>query len=374
NLKLRLSYGVAGNSGISPYGTQSTLMRVPMAFGETSYQGFTFSPLLGNTEAQWELSKTSNIGLDVGLWHNRLSATIDVYDTRTSDLLLPRGLPPTTGVQTVYQNIGKTRNRGIEIGISSTNIKTKALTWSSTLTYSRNKEEIVSLVTEGVNDIGNGWFIGYPTEVFYDYEKLGIWQTDEAAKAASFGQLPGDIKVKDQNGDGKIDAVNDRRVLGGNNRAKWYGGFDNKVTYKGFDLNVYFFARWGQLINPNFLNRYDRQSNLSNSSTAIDYWTPENPTNAYPRPNANISGASTLYWSTIGYVDGSYFRIRNLSLGYTFPSFKNSFVNSLRLYVNGTNLFTWTKSDRLNEYDPERGGGESAPMLKTVVFGVNLGL
>lgn len=374
NLKLRLSYGVAGNSGIAPYGTQSTLMRVPMAFGETSYQGFTFSPLLGNTDARWELSKTKNLGVDIGLWNNRFSATVDVYDTRTSDLLLPRGLPPTTGVQTVYQNIGKTRNRGFELGLNSTNISTKDLRWSTTLTYSHNNEEIVSLVTEGVNDIGNGWFIGYPINVFYDYEKLGIWQTDEAVKAAAFGQQPGDIKVKDLNGDGKIDAVNDRKVLGGDNRPRWYGGLDNKVSYKGFDLDVYLYARWGQMINPNFLNRYDRQSNLSNSTRIINYWTPENPSNDYPRPNANISGASTLYWSTIGYVNGSFLRIRNISLGYTFPEFKNSFISSLRVYAKGTNLFTWTKSDKLKEYDPERGGGESAPMLKNIVFGVNLGL
>jgi len=298
---------------------------------------------------------------------------IDIYDTRTSDLLLPRGLPPTTGVQTVYQNIGKTRNRGIELSLSSTNIRNRDFSWTTTATFTHNKEEIVSLVTGGVNDIGNGWFIGQPIDVFYDYEKLGIWQLGEEADAAVYGQIPGDIKVKDQNGDKKIDAVNDRKVLAGNNRPDWYGGLDNKVTYKGFDLSVYLFARWGQTINPNFLNRYDRQSNLSNSTTAINYWTPENPSNDYPRPNADISGASTLYWSTIGYIDGSYLRIRNLSLGYSFPGLKKSYVRSLRVYFTGTNLFTFTKSSKLKEYDPERGGGESAPMLKNLIFGVNIG-
>ena len=373
-LKLRLSYGVTGNSGIAPYGTQSTLLRVPMAFGESSFQGFTFSPLLGNTDAGWELSATKNLGIDMGLFNGRVNATIDVYDTHTSDLLLPRGLPPTTGVQTVYQNIGKTRNRGVEVSISSTNIKTNYFKWTSSLTYAHNKEEIVSLVTNGINDIGNGWFIGQPIHVFYDYEKTGIWQTAEADKAATFGQAPGDIKVKDQNGDGKIDAVNDRKVLGGNNVPKWYGGFDNKLSYKGFDIDVYLFARWGQMLNPAFLSRYDRQSNLSNSGTIINYWTPENPSGDYPRPNANISGSSTLYFSTLGYVDGSYLRIRNISLGYTFPDFKKSFMSSLRLYVTGTNLFTWTKSPKLKQYDPERGGSESSPMLKNVTFGINLGL
>lgn len=371
-LKLRVSYGVSGNSGIEPYGTQSSLMRVPMAFGESNFQGFTFSPLLGNVEAGWELSKTKNFGMDFGLWKSRFNASIDVYDTQTSDLLLPRGLPPTTGVQTVYQNIGKTRNRGVEISINSVNIRTEDFMWRSSLTYSRNKEEIVSLVTEGVDDIGNGWFIGQPIAVFYDYEKLGIWQTSEAEEAAKFGQEPGDIKVKDQNGDGKIDAVNDRKVLGGDNRPKWYGGLDNKLSYKGFDLNIYLYARWGQMLNPSFLSRYDRQSNLSNSTTIINYWTPENPSNDYPRPNANLSGSSTLYWSTLGYVDGSYLRVRNISLGYTFPKSKFPIFSSLRIYATGTNLFTWTKSDKLKEYDPERGGGESSPMLKSYVFGINV--
>ncbi|GGZ23624.1 SusC/RagA family TonB-linked outer membrane protein [Echinicola pacifica] len=372
-LKLRLSYGVAGNSGIQPYGTQSSLTRMPMAFGESSFQGFTFSPLLGNPDAGWELSATTNLGVDFGLWKNRLSATVDIYDTRTSDLLLPRGLPPTTGVQQVYQNIGKTRNHGVEIGLNTVNIESKDFQWESMITFTRNQEEIVSLVTEGVDDIGNGWFVGEPISVFYDYEKLGIWQSSEADEAQSFGQAPGDIKVRDLNGDGQIDAVNDRKVLGGDNRPNWFGGLNNKINYKGFDLSVYLFARWGQTINPNFLSRYDRQSNLNNSSTAIDYWTPENPTNEYPRPNAGLSGSSTLYWSTIGYVDGSYIRLRNLSLGYTLPVKDNPLFSNVRIYLSGTNLLTWTKSSKLDEYDPERGGGESFPMLKSYMFGLNLG-
>lgn len=371
DLKLRLSYGVSGNSGIQPYGTQSSLARVPMAFGEASFQGFAFSPLLGNPNAGWELSATKNLGFDFGLLKDRISANIDIYDTQTSDLLLPRGLPPTTGVQTVYQNIGATRNRGYEIMLNSVNVRTKNLTWTSSLSYSHNKEEIVSLTTGGVDDIGNGWFIGQPISVFYDYEKLGIWQTSEVDAAKAFGQVPGDIKVKDQNGDGKIVATQDRVVLAGNNRPNWFGGLNNKVTYKGFDLSVYLFARWGQTINPTFLSRYDRQGNLSNSSTAINYWTPENPSNDYPRPNANVSNQATLYFSTIGYVDGSYLRLRNLSLGYTFPVSTKAFF--IRVYANATNPYTWTKSAKLKEYDPERGGGESAPMLKNVVFGINLG-
>ena len=369
-LKLRLTYGVTGNSGIDPYGTQSLLTNVPMTFGETFFQGYTFSTLVGNSDTKWELSGTTNIAVDFGFFKNRIFGTVEAYDTKTTDLLLPRGLPPTTGVVTVNQNIGETRNRGIEIALSTVNITNKNLTWTSSLTWSTNKEEIVSLVTEGIDDIGNGWFIGQPINVFYDYEKLGIWQTSEEAEAAKFGQVPGDIKVKDQNGDGKIDAVNDRIVLGGNNRAKWFGGLDNNFTYKGFDANIYLFARWGQMITPSFLGRYDRQSNLSNSSKAINYWTPENPSNDYPRPNANVSGSSTLYWSTLGLVNGSYLRIRTLTIGYTLPKIKG--ISSLRIYATGRNPFTFTKESKLDEYDPERGGGESAPMTKSYVLGVNV--
>ncbi len=373
DLKLRLSYGVAGNSAIPPYGTQSSLTRVAFAYGETGAQGFTFSPRIGNPGLGWELSSTTNVGLDVAILKNRLSAAIDVYDTRTRDLLLPRGLPPSTGALQVYQNIGRTRNRGVEVSINSTNIRRPDFSWNTTATFTTNREEILSLVSEGVNDIGNGWFIGHPIQVFYNYEKLGIWQTSEAADAAAFGQKPGDIKVRDLNGDKKIDATNDRRVLAGNNRPKWFGGLSNTVSYKGFDLNVYLFARWGQIINPDFLRRYSPQA-IENSGTIINYWTPESPSNDYPRPNANVSLASMLYTSTIGYVEGSYIRLRNVSLGYSFPKFNNSFIDNLRVYVTATNLFTYTKSPRLKQYDPERGGGESFPMTRNVVFGVNLGL
>jgi TonB-linked SusC/RagA family outer membrane protein len=371
-LKLRLSYGVAGNSGISPYGTQSSLTAVPMSFGEAYFPGYTYSTLVGNTDTRWELSGTTNIGLDLGLFKNKIYLNIDAYDTETTDLLLPRSLPPTTGVQKVNQNVGSTRNRGIELALTTVNITKKDFSWTSSATFTSNKEEIVSLVTKGVNDIGSGWFLGQPISVFYDYEKLGIWQTNEADLAKTFGQVPGDIKVKDQNHDGKIDAVNDRIVLGGQNRPKWYGGLDNKINYKGFDLDIYLFARWGQLIQPSFLGRYDRQSNLNNSSKAINYWTPEYPSNDYPRPNANISGASTLYWSTLGLVDGSYFRIRNISLGYTLSNLKSLGISSLRIYTTGTNLFTKTKASKLDEYDPERGGGESSPMTKGFVLGINV--
>ncbi|WP_232073910.1 TonB-dependent receptor [Spirosoma aureum] len=368
DLKVRVSYGVAGNDPSGPYATQTTLTRLAFGYDEVPVPAYTFSRNVGNAELGWELSNTKNIGLDFGLLNGRINTSIDYYDTRTSDLLLDRGLPPTTGVTTVKQNIGKTRNRGVEVTLGSTNIRTSNFSWTSNVTFTKNKEEITELVTGG-NDIGNGWFIGSPINVFYDYQKLGIWQTSEADAAAKLSptQLPGEIKVKDQNGDGKIDAVNDRIILG-TPRPKWSGGFDNTIKFKGFDLNVFLYARVGQMINSDRSARFDQQG-VGNSTAGLDYWTPENPTNAYPRPNKN---GGLKYLSTLGYVDGTYARIRNITLAYNVPAniLRSKVIRGVRLYVTGKNLFTFTN---LN-YDPERGGSENFPMTKLYVFGLNVNL
>jgi TonB-linked SusC/RagA family outer membrane protein len=371
-LKLRASYGRAGNYAVDPYDTQSSLSRVAFAYDNTSAPGYTFSPQVGNPNLGWELTTTLNLGLDIGLINNRVNATLDFYDSQTTDLLLARGLPPTTGVTTVVQNIGRTQNRGFEVGINSENLKGKALQWTSSLSFTKNKEKLVELVTAN-DDIGNGWFIGHPTSVFYDYEKIGIWQLGQEAEAAVYGQKPGDIRVRDLNNDNKIDATNDRKVVG-TPRPDWYGGFDNTFKYKGFELNFYLFARFGQTINPDFLRRYDPQA-IGQSTAAINYWTPENPSNDYPRPNSGLSLASMLYSSTIGYVDGSYLRVRNISLAYNIPKrfTQKTFLNNVKVYATAKNPFTYTKSNRLDEYDPERGGSENFPMTKLYVFGLNVG-
>ncbi|TDS17458.1 SusC/RagA family TonB-linked outer membrane protein [Sphingobacterium paludis] len=371
-LKLRATYGKAGNSAVNPYDTQNSLTRVAFAYDDVAATGYTFSPQIGNPFLGWEITATSNLALDFGFLGNRLNGSIDVYDSRTTDLLLNRGLPPTTGVTSVIQNVGKTRNRGIEVALNAEVWKNTAFGWNTAISFTSNREEIMELVTAD-DDIGNGWFIGHPTQVFYDYEKLGIWQLGQEEEAARYGQKPGDIRVRDMNGDGQIDATNDRRVLG-NPRPNWLAGWDNNFTYKGFDLNIYVFVRWGQMLNPDFLRRYDPQG-LGQSTAAIDYWTPENPSNDYPRPNSGMSLGSMLFSSSLGYVDGSFARIRNISLGYTFQGdrLKSKYLRSLRIYGTARNPFTWTRSSLLNEYDPERGGSENFPMTKLFVFGVNVG-
>ena len=366
DLKLRASYGIAGNDPYSPYVTQSVLTQVPFSYGETAAQGYTFNPTVGNPDLEWERSATLNLGLDFGFFKGRLSGTLDLYNTHTEHLLMPRILPTSTGVSSTVQNIGQTQNKGLELAITSTNIKNINLSWTTSITFTRNIEKISQLVNAGVNDIASGYFVGYPTSVFYDYQKIGIWQTSEAAEATKFGQTPGTIKVRDQNGDSKIDATNDRIVLG-TPRPKWSGGINNTIRYKNWDFNIYIYARIGAMINANSLGFANYQGTTGNIWAASrSYWTPENPTNGYPRPNAN---GGLQYLSTLPYTDGSFGRVRDISLGYTLPKkFTGSVFKSLHLYVNGKNLFTVSK---VKDYDPERGGSENYPMTKMVIAGIN---
>lgn len=364
-LKLRASYGVTGNDPLGAYAIQSLLTNISFAYGDVSAPGYTFSSQIGNSALKWELSGTKNIGLDFGLFKNRISGSVDWYDTRTKDLLLPRLLPSSTGVTSVIQNIGKTRNTGIEVALNTRNIEKTNFTWSSAITFTHNKESIEQLATGGGDDIADGWFIGYPVSVFFDYEKIGIWQTAEADQAASFGQKPGEIKVKDQDGDGKI-TTSDRVVLG-TASPKWSGGFSNTFTYKGFDLNIYMYARVGQMMNANYL-RF--KTGTPENQALHDYWTPENATNAFPRPNA---GGGLQYLSTLQYISGSFLKVRNVTLGYTLPAtFMDRLkMSSIRLYVSAVNPLTVSHT---KDYDPERGGSENFPMTKSFLVGANIDL
>ena len=371
DLKLKYSYGIAGSDNISPYSTESSLSKIAFAYDDAAAPAYTYTPRTGNKQLSWEKTKTSDFGLEVSFLKNRISATVDYYDSQTYDLLLNRSLPPSTGNGSVIQNVAKTGNRGLEIYIASKNILSQNFQWTTSLSFSRNKERIIELAGGAQADVLNNWFVGSPIQSFYDYEKIGIWQADQAAEALKYGQKPGDIRVRDLNDDGKIDGTNDRKILG-TNRPSWSGGLENTFSYKAWDLNVYVYARMGQMLYADFLRRYDPQG-VNNSSTIIDYWTPENPTNAYPRPNKNTSLASTLYSSSLGYEDGSFLRIRNITLGYSIPkqTLEKSFVKSLRLYLTARNPLTYTKSNLLKEYDPERGGSEGAPMTKLYTFGLN---
>lgn len=385
NLKLRASHGVTGNYVISPYGTQSGLyFSSRMSFGEEGAPMYLFNPTVGNPDLGWEKSATTNLGLDLGLFRNRINATIDLYETNTSDILYSRNLPQSTGVVSIYQNIASTQNRGIELAINSRNIQTPAFKWSSTLTFSRNREKITGLLDEKdiISNERESLLIGQPISSFYTFKKLGIWQTHEAEEAAKFrknsatGQIfePGDIKLADLNGDNVIDATNDRTFIG-STVPDWVAGFQNNFTYKAFDLGIFLFGRVGQTLDAQFLGRYNPDG-LGNGPAILDYWTPENPTNDYPRPERGQVLTNYMGYQTLNFVDGSFFKIKNLTLGYTLPKrfSQKIMANNLRIYATGYNLLTVAKSPLIVDYDPERGGAESSPLSRQFVIGINFGL
>jgi len=373
DLKLRVSYGVAGNSAVPPYKTQTNLLLVPFQWNDQSTLAYALQPEIGNPDLGWELTATTDIGVDFSFLQNRISGSFDYYDSKTEDLLQSRQLPASTGVSSIVQNIGKTRNNGFEVTLRTINIQSKDFTWSSNITYTRNKERIVELVGNQ-NDILNGWFIGYPVTSYYDFVKTGVWQTADSSLAKTFGYKPGDIRVEDLGGpqgkpDGVISSTYDRKVIG-YGVPKYTFGFSNDIQFKRFDFNIYIYGRIGQTIISQYANKFE--PNAIENGAKVDYWTPENPTNDYPRPNINVSRAALPFATTLGYLDGSFVKIRNITLGYSFSQnlLNRLHLSNLRIYVSAKNYFTWAKIDN---YDPEGGGSFERPLTRLLTTGLNIG-
>jgi TonB-dependent starch-binding outer membrane protein SusC len=374
DLKLRASYGVAGNSAVRPYQTQSNVILIPFQWNDASALAYGLQPQIGNPDLKWELTGTANVGLDFSILKSRVSGSFDYYDSKTKDLLLLRQLPSSSGVSSILQNIGKTRNSGFEVSIRTLNVQNSNFTWSSNITYTRNKERIEELVGKQ-NDIANSWFIGYPVNSFYDFEKVGIWQTADSALAKRYGYKPGDIRVKDLSGpkgvpDSLLSSTYDRTVVG-SAVPRYSFGFSNDLTFKNFDLNIYVYGRIGQTFVSSYANKYE--PNAIENGAKADFWTPENPTNEYPRPTLNLSRAALPFATTLGYKDGSFVKVRNIALGYNFPAtlVKGWHLSSLRFYVAAKNYITFAK---VKDYDPEGGGSFERPLTRLLTVGLNVGL
>lgn len=383
NLKLRFSYGVAGNSGIPAYGTQSYLVVQTMGFENTNAPGYIFNTSIGNLGLGWELSKTANLGLDLGMFKNRIDLSVDAYSTNTSNILMLRSLPPSLGVTSTYQNVGATNNKGIEVGLTTRNIESHNFKWSTTFSFMSNREKITKLITganiiDGSNPETASLLLGHPIHSYYNYVKQGIWQNGEASEAAadSFGTTPftpGQIKLKDLNGDHKISPDSDRTYIG-SQVPKWSLGFQNTFVYKQFDLTVYSIIRWGQMIQDADLGRYN-PAGTTNGPGYFNYWTPTHPSNDFPAPKANESISSVPGYTTLEYVDGSYWKIKTATLGYTLPPnlLKRAFMSNLRAYITVNNIFVKAKSHLIKDYDPEKGGTEDSPLSRQIVGGITIG-
>lgn len=367
DLKVRVSWGKSGNAAIDPYATLGGLGLSAYAFGTSA--AFGYAPnVVENPALTWETTGTWNAGLDFGFFQNKISGNIDVYKSLTKDLLLPSLLPTHSGYPDILKNVGQVQNRGIELSVTTQNLNAKSFNWSTDFTFTLNREKIVALNDGVTRNEANSWFVGEPTKVFYNYKKIGIWQLGEEEAAKNFGSnKPGDVKVADMNGNGVVDP-GDRTTF--SQVPKFSLGVNNHFEYKNFDVSVFVFARVGQFINYEYNASAYKPSALENSSN-VDYWTPENPTNAFPRPNSSYSTTNYLYQSTLGYVDGSFLKIRDVSLGYNIPSavVKRIGVGRVRVYGTLQNYFTFSK---IKDYDPERGGDLSFPLVKQMIFGVNI--
>lgn len=374
DLRLRASYGVTGNTGIDPYQTRGGLTRTIYSFAASSGYGYRPGDI-ANPDLRWESSATTNIGLDFGVGR-AIAGTFEVYQTNTTDLLLERKLPITSGFDNVMTNIGETQNQGWEFSLNARIIDRQDFTWSTDLNLFGNREKIVDLYGDKTDDVGNKWFIGEPLTVWYDYRKIGIWQLGEEDQAKVYQATPGVIKVEDvpdENGeiDNKINQ-DDRQILG-SNIPKITVGFGSRMEYKDFEFSFLLFGVFGQTIYNQFEDDLTTLQGRYNNPD-VDYWTPDNPTNDHPK--ADGSRERPLYNSTRAYQKGDFLKVKNIQLAYNFP--KNTLsrvgIKALKVYINADTPFTFSKVAK-DGLDPEGYDGylrAETPTTKMFSLGVNI--
>lgn len=417
-LKLRVGWGKTSNQAIDPYQSLGLVNNsngltaggnvIRYNYGPTIVTGYNVVTL-PNPGLKWEFTKTTNIGLDFGILNNRITGTVEFYNSKTVDILYSVNLPVTSGVAGAFlTNIGEMENKGVEFTVSSMNYRSNSgFQWSTDLNLFFNKNKILKL-TSGVNeDRGSQLFVGYPMSAIHDYDKIGIWQLSEAAQAATFGAVPGQLKLRDYSGpagkpDGVVNSAYDRFVIGDMD-ADLQGGMTNRFSYKGFDVSTVMYARFGGLLvsqihqpNAGYLTVMDGKRN----GIKVDYWTPTNPSNWFPQPQALISSISDA-WTTLGYYKASFVKIRSINLGYTLNRnlLRKVGAQSVRVYATVDNVaILFSPFYKQTGIDPEgtgtgsqgvsnpgnlrnnnRGNGPvtiglGTPPRRTITFGMNITL
>jgi len=412
NAKLRVSYGLTGNNGVGDF----SYLPVVAITTKSNYSFQNASPsqglavtALGNSALKWETTAQADIGYDLSLFNNRIDLSADIYRKTTKNLLLLADLPPSSGYTSVYKNIGRVQNQGLEFTVNTVNIKTNNFTWESNFNISFNKSKVLDL-NEGQQSILSSvsWEtnfnasplyitnIGQPISQFYGYVFDGIYQKSDfnTTAAGGVGTLkaelatngnardvikPGDIKYKDLNGDGVITAA-DQKVIGRTTPIHT-GGFSNNFTYKGFSLGVLLTWSYGNdIFNANrliFDGNARASYNLNQYASYANRWTETNPSNTLYR----AGGQGPLgYYSTRTLEDGSFLKLKTVSMSYTIPTqfTQKLHMKSLSVTAAAQNLYTFTKYTGM---DPEVSTKNSAltpgfdysayPYARTLVFGLN---
>jgi TonB-linked SusC/RagA family outer membrane protein len=398
-LKVRASYGLTGNASIGTLTNQTPALGL-FGVGESYLQQAGLVPQqLANPDLSWEKTRELNVGLDVGLLHNRLSLSSNYFVRKTDDLLQERQLPMTSGFFDIIENIGALRNQGVEVEIVTENLQKEAWHWSTRFNISFVRNRITRLYGGTPFSVGyaNRLEEGQPIGAFYGYRVERIFQSQNeidalnqttrerhgpSATYQSTTTRPGDIQFKDLDGDGRITG-SDQTVIG-SAQPDFYGGLTNNLTYRGFDLSAFLQFTYGnQIYNATRSVGEGMHGQEGQLASVRDRWTPENPGTTMPRavqgdPNNNRRTSDRFL------EDGSFLRIKNLSLGYTLPSgvLRKIRLRTLRIYASAQNLYTFT---RYSGYDPEVNSLTDQslvfgsdfhvmPQPRTFLLGVHIGL
>ena len=391
NLKLRASWGMVGNDRISNY--LSLNLYSPEKYGVGTDMTTVLTPThLANKNLKWEGSSTVNLGLDLGFFKDRLTATVDIFNKDTKDLLLAQQLAHATGFETQMQNIGKIRNQGIEVSISSTNISTKNFLWQTDFNISFIRNELMSLAS-GSNYVQarSGFdsnftaydyiaIVGQSIGLIYGYEFDGIYQSDDFNIDPSGnytlkdgvvdntlyteGVEPGVVKYKDMTGDGVVTEA-DRTVIG-KTLPDFYGGITNSFEFYGVDFSFMFQFNYGNDIYnaTRLFSTQTRQGRYNFLAEVADRWSPTNASNTVPKYDGYVT--NDVYSRFV--EDGSFLRLKNVTLGYTFPSklTRKAKISKLRIYASAQNLFCLSN---YSGYDPEVSTASSNPMTPGLDWG-----
>ncbi|MCF8379795.1 MAG: TonB-dependent receptor [Bacteroidales bacterium] len=362
-LKLRLSIGESGNQAISAFQTISRLDNMDYILGSSLAAGYNPSTL-GTPSLSWETTRSGNIGIDFAFLKSRINGQFDIYQNDTYDLLLNRSISAVNGITSIYQNIGKTRNQGLEFSIASDNIRKNKFGWSSGFNMSILRTEIVDLYGDGLDDVDNGWFIGYPIKVAYDYYIVGVWQEDEADLAAQYGALPGYARYDDLNNNGEYDA-GDRQIIG-STEPNFSWSFSNTFDYGPLQLNIYMYGTRGTIKSDPF--------RAKNYYVVKDFWRTDNPSeNMWSTDSYSNQYIAAKTITPDYYESANFWRVKDLTLSYRAPkSFMSKLgVQGVKFYVTGKNLMTFTK---YNGMDPELGDQRAIPLQREFIFGLNFTL
>lgn len=382
NLKLRASYGITGNSEIGSYRSLANLSTNTYPFGGSRASGSAIGTL-ANPNLKWEKTEQYDIGLELGLFNNRINIDADAYLKKTSNLLLDAPVPATSGYTIATRNIGNMENKGLELTLNTINIQKNNFSWSTNFNWSILRNRITAL---GVNnaDIIYGFKnvqilrVGQSVGSFYGYIRDGIWGTAQAAQAAVYGLKPGDVRIRDLNNDGVINSQ-DLAIIG-KGIPNFYGTLANTIRYRQFDLVLEIQYSKGNQVFSNERNSGEgRFGTANNYATVLNSWTPTNQNSILEQ--VRPTGYS-YYLDTRKVSDGSFIRGKNLAIGYTLPALLSSKlgIHNLRLYTEVQNFFLLTK---YYGYDPEVSNYDTNafsqgvnyadyPKPRTLMFGVSL--